>query len=249
MTAPLDLAALRAVAEKATPSKRCASEHGPGNKDWLVAGMGNLLTHITEAEARFVAACDRETVLALLDRIEAAEKERDLAIAHDRQPYPTAYAYEKACEALRETKARLSTAEQECERLRGERDEIRSLKVPPSVDDLLLAQMEARTAQVERDAAIRERDEERQRADANWASYMRIRDLREQDIATLTARLATVEQERDEAKQAALDTEGWLHATKEALSAAQIERDDWKQRARGAELQLARTTLTDTGKE
>ena len=28
--------------------------------------------------------------------------ERDLAIAHDRQPYPTAWAYEQACKALGE---------------------------------------------------------------------------------------------------------------------------------------------------
>ena len=28
-------------------------------------------------------------------------RERDLAIAHDRQPYPTAWAYEQACKALR----------------------------------------------------------------------------------------------------------------------------------------------------
>lgn len=30
-----------------------------------------------------------------------AQRERDLAVAHDRQPYPTAWAYEQACKALR----------------------------------------------------------------------------------------------------------------------------------------------------
>lgn len=45
-------------------------------------------------------------------QIEAAEAERDearaerdLAIAHDRQPYPTAWAYEQACRALTEAQA------------------------------------------------------------------------------------------------------------------------------------------------
>lgn len=33
------------------------------------------------------------------------KRERDLAIAHDRQPYPTAYAYEKTCEALELSKS------------------------------------------------------------------------------------------------------------------------------------------------
>jgi hypothetical protein len=32
------------------------------------------------------------------------KQERDLAIAHDRQPYPTAHAYEQVCKALEGTK-------------------------------------------------------------------------------------------------------------------------------------------------
>jgi hypothetical protein len=36
----------------------------------------------------------------LLERIAILERERDLAIAHDTQPYPTAWAYEQACKAL-----------------------------------------------------------------------------------------------------------------------------------------------------
>jgi hypothetical protein len=43
--------------------------------------------------------------------LEAARHERDLAIAHDRQPYPTAAAYEATCRAL--------------EAAHGERDEAR----------------------------------------------------------------------------------------------------------------------------
>lgn len=40
-------------------------------------------------------------------------EERDLAIAHDRQPYPTADAYERACAALRKHRERADTAERE----------------------------------------------------------------------------------------------------------------------------------------
>jgi hypothetical protein len=39
-------------------------------------------------------------------RIAAVEKERDLAIAHDRQPYPTADAYDAACAALEKHRKR-----------------------------------------------------------------------------------------------------------------------------------------------
>jgi hypothetical protein len=41
-------------------------------------------------------------VIAIADTEQAElRRERDLAIAHDRQPYPTAWAYEQACKALR----------------------------------------------------------------------------------------------------------------------------------------------------
>lgn len=60
-----------------------------------------------------------EEVRALRLRAEAAEKERDearrerdLAIAHDRQPYPTAEAYEKVCAARDALAARLKVAEE-----------------------------------------------------------------------------------------------------------------------------------------
>jgi hypothetical protein len=43
-----------------------------------------------------------DAVLAVADAEQAElRRERDLAIAHDRQPYPTAWAYEQACKALR----------------------------------------------------------------------------------------------------------------------------------------------------
>lgn len=38
-------------------------------------------------------------------------EERDLAVAHDRQPYPTAWAYEQACKAQRKWQARAEEAE------------------------------------------------------------------------------------------------------------------------------------------
>lgn len=47
-----------------------------------------------------LAAFAPRLLAALADRCEELEHERDLAVAHDRQPYPTAEAYEKACAAL-----------------------------------------------------------------------------------------------------------------------------------------------------
>ncbi|MET8475398.1 hypothetical protein ABZY90_19720 [Streptomyces sp. NPDC006422] len=43
-----------------------------------------------------------DAAIAVADQEQAElRRERDLAIAHDRQPYPTAWAYEQACAALR----------------------------------------------------------------------------------------------------------------------------------------------------
>lgn len=50
-------------------------------------------------------------------RIEQLIEERDLAIAHDRQPYPTAQAYEKVCGALRKTKVNIEQLEAENKQL------------------------------------------------------------------------------------------------------------------------------------
>jgi hypothetical protein len=41
----------------------------------------------------------------LLRALREAERQRDFAIAHDRQPYPTVWAYEQACKALRASQA------------------------------------------------------------------------------------------------------------------------------------------------
>lgn len=42
--------------------------------------------------------------------LQRTRKEHDLAIAHDRQPYPTAHAYEQACRTIREKQARIDAA-------------------------------------------------------------------------------------------------------------------------------------------
>jgi hypothetical protein len=54
----------------------------------------------------------------LRQRAEQAERERDLAVAHDRQPYPTAWAYEQACKALDKHRARAEQAEAAVQRVR-----------------------------------------------------------------------------------------------------------------------------------
>lgn len=46
--------------------------------------------------------------------------ERDLAIAHDRQPYPTAWAYEQVCKARTAWQERAEQAEARLARIRGE---------------------------------------------------------------------------------------------------------------------------------
>lgn len=60
-----------------------------------------------------VSFCDelRRRFAVLSQEKADAEKERDLAVAHDRQPYPTAWAYEQACKAL-------AAAERDRDRLR-----------------------------------------------------------------------------------------------------------------------------------
>jgi len=72
------------------------------------------LTHAAEQLVR-----DLLDLLASQDRaLEEAQRERDLAIAHDRQPYPTAWAYEQVCKARDKHQARAEQAEAARERLR-----------------------------------------------------------------------------------------------------------------------------------
>ncbi|WP_297551499.1 hypothetical protein [Amycolatopsis sp.] len=44
------------------------------------------------------------------EQLADARRERDLAVAHDRQPYPTAWAYEQACRSLNERDASIDEA-------------------------------------------------------------------------------------------------------------------------------------------
>jgi hypothetical protein len=68
----------------------------------VIRAMGG----IPPAEAKQLRA-DLDAARA---RIAEVERERDLAITHDRQPYPTAEAYDKACAALWKHKADLDAA-------------------------------------------------------------------------------------------------------------------------------------------
>ena len=51
--------------------------------------------------------------LHLQEEVDRLIKERDLAVVHDTQPYPTAFAYEATCKALEESKLRISDLERE----------------------------------------------------------------------------------------------------------------------------------------
>lgn len=59
-------------------------------------------------------------------RAEAAERERDLAIAHDRQPYPTAAAYEAVCKARNKWQERAEAAKRELAAMKAENSKLRS---------------------------------------------------------------------------------------------------------------------------
>ena len=53
-------------------------------------------------------------------RLAEVELERDLAIAHDRQPYPTAHAYEQVCKALETSRASCEAIQRELRALATE---------------------------------------------------------------------------------------------------------------------------------
>lgn len=89
-----------------------------------ITGLENAqleLTRIFQAQSARMGA-ERDAALARAEalefrareearRAEAAERERDLAVAHDRQPYPTAEAYEKVCALLRASRERCGALE------------------------------------------------------------------------------------------------------------------------------------------
>ena len=79
--------------------------------DDLSRGRGELARRVVELEISLRIKteehdCCAEDNIELRKQLAACEKERDEAIAHDRQPYPTAWAYEQVCKALQASQAR-----------------------------------------------------------------------------------------------------------------------------------------------
>jgi len=128
---------LRELVEKATPGpwglNSCEGTNG-GDECWQAGphqdiyrpdgdGFGTPVVDIeggddqTKANAALIVEVVN-ALPALLDeldtlerRVLAAERDRDRAIAHDTQPYPTAWAYEQVCKARDKWQARAEIAE------------------------------------------------------------------------------------------------------------------------------------------
>ena len=77
----VDLAALKALAEKATKGKRTTNFIGFGYDYWAIerdddkpdSGVGSCYA---EADAHLAAACDPDTILAMIAEVEAARERR-----------------------------------------------------------------------------------------------------------------------------------------------------------------------------
>ncbi|KUN03174.1 hypothetical protein AQI95_24775 [Streptomyces yokosukanensis] len=98
------LALPAASAVVSPPTDRAAA---PTDEDFLVS-VEEALEGVLLPDPGFqVLETARGAVLAALGPLVARLRlDRDLAIAHDRQPYPTAWAYEQACKALRKHQGR-----------------------------------------------------------------------------------------------------------------------------------------------
>jgi hypothetical protein len=113
-----DIALLRRMADAADPMVGSLARDGFGLDEIAAMPAAPVAAPPTDRAARNerYAAAIRDTagwvlddgqhmiaaVIAVADAEQAElRRERDLAIAHDRQPYPTAWAYEQACKALR----------------------------------------------------------------------------------------------------------------------------------------------------
>lgn len=83
----------------------------------IVNGHGGIIPFHESSESR--PDCPWCQLEAALERVGAAEQERDRAIAHDRQPYPTAWAYEQVCKARDKWQGRAEAAEKERDELRA----------------------------------------------------------------------------------------------------------------------------------
>lgn len=79
------------------------------------------------------------------ERIEQLVEERDLAIAHDRQPYPTADAYKRVCEAYHKAKETIKQLEakkkdcKDCVPLNKRKKEFEKLEAEKAKAELLIA--------------------------------------------------------------------------------------------------------------
>ena len=131
---------------------------------------------------------------ALRDKLAQVEQERDYAIAHDRQPYPTSWAYEQVCKALDEHKCQLAAVE-------AERDEARDIAAHAEFDhdhyELIKQRLAA--AQAERDEAVRVAKALTEPlpitdADVTWAQDSLTQlDLMKQQLATAQNELCTAQ--------------------------------------------------------
>jgi len=86
-----------------------------------------LLTRIAEAlgiAPKLAALVDESTIV---DEAARVRRERDEAIAHDRQPYPTAWAYEQACKALEKHRAAAAAARAERDAIAATLDDLRRM--------------------------------------------------------------------------------------------------------------------------
>lgn len=89
MISPEELSKLETIAKAATPWS--SDDHEDASKAWKDNSVNN---------AAHCRAFNPATALRLIEEIRRLTEERDLAVAHDSQPYPTAEAYELVCKAI-----------------------------------------------------------------------------------------------------------------------------------------------------
>lgn len=86
------------------------------------AGYVMSMAGVSEAvDAASELIAERTELATLREQLATMTRERDLAVAHDLQPYPTAHAYEMVCNALNKCKEQLAAREAEIFHL-GERN-------------------------------------------------------------------------------------------------------------------------------
>lgn len=96
---------------------------GKLSPEWIAVSERDLIEQLLDAvicvywQDRYGKMWDE--TLTLRAELQQARRERDLAIAHDRQPYPTAEAYEAVCAARTKWQDRAEKAEAENAELRS----------------------------------------------------------------------------------------------------------------------------------